>query len=248
MKTLPRLLPILLGMAAPALADPLLFKDDFENGFSPEWIAVSPEVKIVSDPLAPENKVAALPPGTKAALHGPPVKEGDWKGALERNAAMDAWSDYELSFRFRLEKIENKPEAQGNSATLFRISSRIHPQEENPHEQRLFYMGLWRPKMTWRVNGPRIPWYGTHEAMENFHNIHSGEADTEWKEVRVVHVGDTTEIHFNGRLEYSGGDERAPKGGFSLSRTSDDRTEVGTIYLDDIRVRKADASQLQGKK
>jgi hypothetical protein len=219
-------------------ADDLLFSEDFEQGISSSWLEVSPEIQVVADPSAPTNKVAALPPGSKAALHGPPVKAGDWKSAAEKSDAMKEWSDYELSFRFRVEKIEDRPEVQGNSTSLLRIGSRIHPQEDNVHEQRVFYIGAWRPKMTWRINGPRIPWFGTHEAMKDAHNIHAGPVDPAWHEVRVVHVGDRTQIYFDGKLEYSGDDERVPRGGFCLQGWPDERTDFGTVYLDDIRVKK----------
>jgi len=222
---------------APAHAAETMFHDDFESGFSSKWLSVGTDIEIVADPGSPSNHVAAVPPGAQNALHGPPVANGNWKGAIGKEAELNAWADYELSFRYRLEKAENRPDAgPGHAAAFLRVGTRINPVEENPQEQRLIYLGIWRNALEWRIKTPLIPWYGKDEPMEFPVEIRSGKVDSGWHEVRVVNQGERTEVYFDGTLKYAGSDDRAMRGGFNLLRWSDARLDVGMLYIDDVKV------------
>lgn len=243
MKKLLGILPALGLFLGHVQAGEILFQDDFESGFNPQWLVVGSAVTIVTDPENPANHVAAFDTGKGAELKSPPVAVGDWKSAAEKEEEMEAWADYELSFRFRVEKVENLPEdAVANNSAIFRIGTRITPEEENPLEQRHLHIGLWRPGMGWRVVGPRIPWYGNHGDMEFTTHVYAGKADTNWNTFRVIHRGERTEVYFNDKLVYGGSDDRAMRGGFDLTRLGSNLVDVGTFYVDDIIVKKLDDS------
>lgn len=227
----------ILTLISSAGASEILFHDDFESGFSPDWESVGESIEIIPDPGDPANHVAAVPPGKDNELNGPPVAMGQWKDALEKSDAMDRWQDYELSFRFRFEKLQNIPDGgEGLVASIFRIGTRIDPVEDNPQEQRHTYIGVWRSSLAWRIKTPHIPWYGQDEPMELPVENPGASADTEWHTMRIVNNEELTEIYFDDELKYSGSDDRAMRGGFNILRWNDGRVDAGMLYIDDVKV------------
>jgi hypothetical protein len=117
MKTL-FLTALFIGTAFSAFANgKVLLEDNFENGFSKDWLEISKKgVEIVpEDPAKPDgNKVARIT--AKGYLATPPAKAGDVKTAKANEALFDVWSDYELTFRFKIHPITNKT-AKGSIGT-----------------------------------------------------------------------------------------------------------------------------------
>ena len=232
-----------------------LFSDDFEEGFSSDWVQVPEVAQLVPDPDDSDNTVVMLPPGQhlRHQLVGPPVRPGDWKVAADQGTALDGWRDYELTFRFRLDPVTDVTGVRGNVATFMRVGVRIDPQEETAYQMRLLYVGLWRPEMKWYYPGLYVPWYGRNERLDSVHANRGrdyagvlGTADTQWHVLRVVNVGDRTAIWMDEHLVYDGEDSRASRGGFSIGRWNGEphRVEMEHLYLDDVVAQTADESAL----
>ncbi|MFW5798476.1 MAG: hypothetical protein ACOCXX_02355 [Planctomycetota bacterium] len=205
------------------------FEERAEDGISKQWLSVSKGIEVVpEDNAKPDgNKVLRLPEG-KLALTGPPVASGNWRWADEHREAVRAWSDYELSFRFKPGR-----QVRARRGGLLCVTWRVHPLEDSPGEKQLLYI------LSGRLRGPLVGWFGVHERFDKKEAAAEPDWDNKprWHHVRIRVVGTRLWLIWNGTLVFQGTDDRIPAGGFAIQSIFGKKADPGHIDLDDIVVR-----------
>lgn len=205
------------------------FEERAEDGLSKQWLSVPEDVNVVpEDDARPEgNKVLRLPRGG-LTLSGPPVKQGDWKWADVHREAVRAWSDYELSFRFKPGRL-----VRARRGGMLCVMWRVHPLKDSPGEKQLLYI------LSHRLRGPLVGWFGVHETFDKKEAAAEPDWDNKprWHRVTVRVVGTRLWLIWDGKLIFQGTDDRVPAGGFAIQSVFGKKADPGHIDLDDIVVR-----------
>ncbi len=210
-------------------AGALMF-DDFEDGMDLRWDSLRHDTHLVA--AEGDNTVLRLA-ANKASWQGP-LRLQAWP---DRNAA---WRDYVLTFRFRLGKL---PPSDAESQRLFRMLWYGRTPQFSKHG--LTHTAIddsYAADLT--VGGGRfglIARLDTRRKNPDRDKRHiatdwSMPLDTEWRRLTVRVVDGRSTVLVDGRVAWTGTDDRLAGGGFGLEMLADLPALVGHLDIDDVRV------------
>ncbi len=221
----------------------LLFKDDFESGVSSQWtIKQGLKAHTITLDNGKQKNVGRMSQ-SRARIFTPPIA-GRSHDTQSIDQQLSQWKDYALRFRFRLGPIVSDQADASIVTSFFRVDWRNHrPTPDHPSEYKLAYIQAYRPKMSWRVDGPRVAWNGSQPFFDmknmtvgtGLSNLGS-RIDQHWHELEVRTVGDRSQVRLDGKVIIDAKDQRAPSGGIGISTLWNHRAQPTFMDIDDLVV------------